>query len=156
MGGRQMIKSTGVCIKTKDFAKSRAFYEGFGFKAKFEVGPDKEIKDKSNVVIFGSETGGNFELTDGHVAIKPSVFQETIESSKISLMFEVDSLEEILSLAKKMKLEPAVPVRHYYYGNLEAVFYDPDGTRVVFIEPYTAELAKKLNASEEFGKAPLK
>lgn len=148
-----MIKSTGVCIKTKDFAKSRAFYEGFGFKAKFEVGPDKEIKDKSSVVIYGSETGGNFELTDGHVAIKPAVFQEQVESSKISLMFEVSSLEEIMGMAQNMGVEPAVPVRHYYYGNLEVVFYDPDGTRVVFIEPYTAESAKKLAASEEFGEA---
>ncbi len=149
-----MIRSTGVCIKTKDFARSRAFYEGFGFKPKFEVGPDKEIKDISSVVIYGSETGGNFELTDGHVAIKPSVFQETVASSKISLMFEVDSLEEIMRLAKTMGIEPAVPVRHYYYGNLEVVFYDPDRTRVVFIEPYTKELAEKLRASEEFGVLP--
>lgn len=145
-----MIKSVGVCIKTKDFAKSRKFYEGLGFKAIFEVGPDKEIKDQNNVVIFGSETGGKFELTDGHVAIKPEVFRESIISSKISLMFEVDSVEEIIDKANKMGVEPAAPLRHYYYGNLEIVYLDPDGTRVVFVEPYTKVVAEKLGASEEF------
>jgi hypothetical protein len=37
-----------------------------------------------------------------------------------------------------------------------SVFRDPDGVILVFTEPYTAESAKKLGASEEFGKPPSK
>lgn len=148
-----MIKSIGTVIKTRDFARSRAFYLALGFQVMFEIGPDKEIKSKDSVVIFGSETGGKFELTDAHPAIKPSVFQEIVPSSKISMMFEVDSLADILARARTMGLEPAVPVRHYYYGTLEVVFKDPDGVVLVFIEPYTEESAKKLGADEAFGQA---
>ncbi len=147
-----MIKSMGTVIKTKDYQKSRTFYEALGFKVIFEIGPDKEIKSGNDqVVIYGSETGGKFELTNAHPAIKPGVFQETITSSKISMMFEVDSLADIIGRAKSIGVEPAVEVRHYYYGTLEVVFKDPDGMVIVFIEPYTAESAEKLGASEEFG-----
>lgn len=152
-----MIKSIGTVVKAKDFAKSRAFYETLGFRVIFELGPDKEIKSGSDrVVIFGSETGGKFELTDAHPAIKPTVFQELIPSSKISMMFDVDSLAEIIKAAKSIGVGPSVEVRHYYYGTLEVVFKDPDGMVVVFIEPYTPESAAKLGASEEFGKPPSK
>jgi hypothetical protein len=121
----------------------------------FEIGPDKEIKGGNDrVVIFGSETGGKFELTDAHPAIKPSTFAEAVASSKISMMFEVESLSDIIERAKSMGYEPAVGVRHYYYGTLEVVFKDPDGMVIVFIEPYTQGVAKKLGASEEFGVAP--
>ncbi len=152
-----MIMSMGTVVKTKDFTKSRAFYEALGFVITFEIGPDKEIKSgQDRVVIFGSETGGQFELTDAHPAIKPGVFQEDISSSKISMMFKVDSLADIIARARAIGVEPAVPVRHYYYGTLEVVFKDPDGMVIVFIEPYTEESAKKLGASEEFGKPPAK
>lgn len=151
-----MIKSIGTCIKAKDFSRSRAFYEALGFPVTFEVGPDKEIKSESNLVIFGSETGGKFELIDAHPAIKPAVFKENIPSSKISMVFEVDSLADIIERAHTMDVAPVVGVRHYHYGSLEVVFRDPDGTVIVFVEPYTEESAKKLGASEEFGKPPSK
>lgn len=150
-----MIKSIGTVIKTKDFAKSRKFYETLGFEVTFEIGPDKEIKSGTDqVVIFGSDTGGKFELTDAHPAIKPEVFNEDIKSSKISMMFEVDSLADIVARAESVGVEPAVPVRHYYYGSLEIVYKDPDGVVLVFIEPYTRESADKLGACEEFAEAP--
>lgn len=151
-----MIKSIGTCIKAKDFAKSRKFYEALGFQVIFEVGPDKEIRGKDSLVIFGSETGGKFELIDAHPAIKPAVFQESVPSSKISMVFEVDSLSDIIARARTIGVESAVGVRHYYYGSLEVVFKDPDGTVIVFVEPYTEESARKLGASEEFGKPPRK
>lgn len=149
-----MIKSIGTVIKTKNYQKSRTFYEALGFKVIFEIGPDKEIKSGNDqVVIYGSETGGKFELTDAHPAIKPGVFQDTIKSSKISMMFEVDSLVDIIAGAKSIGVEPAVEVRHYYYGTLEVVFKDPDGVVIVFIEPYSPESAEELGANEEFGEA---
>ncbi len=152
-----MIKSMGTVVKTKDFAKSREFYVTLGFRVDFEIGPDKEIKSGNDrVVIFGSESGGKFELTDAHPAIKPSTFAETIISSKISMMFEVESLGDIMERAKSMGYEPAVGVRHYYYGTLEVVFKDPDGMVIVFIEPYTEEKAREYGADETWSVAPSK
>lgn len=152
-----MIKSMGTVVKTKDFAKSREFYVGLGFRIDFEIGPDKEIRSGDDrVVIFGSESGGKFELTDAHPAIKPSTFAETVASSKISMMFEVESLGDIMERAKRMGYEPAVEARHYYYGTLEVVYKDPDGMVIVFIEPYTKEAAEKYGANEEFAVAPSK
>lgn len=146
-----MIKSMGTVIKTKDYAKSRKFYETLGFEVIFEIGPGKKIESGSDqVVIFGSESGGKFELTDAHPAIKPGVFQEDVRSSKISMMFEVDSLAEIIKRAESIGVKPAVPVRHYYYGTLEVVYKDPDGMVLVFIEPYTTEAAERYRADESF------
>lgn len=148
-----MIKTIGTHIKVKDFAKSLAFYEGFGFEKIFEYGPDKEVKEDYSGATFALGPA-KLEIADGHRAVKPEVFLEKVESSKISLMIEVESLSDIIARARTMGLEPAVGVRHYYWGKLEVVYRDPDGVILVFTEPYTEESAKKFGASEEFGKPP--
>ena len=150
-----MIKTIGTHIKVKDFAKSLVFYEGLGFEKIFEYGPDKEVKEDYSGATFACGTA-KIEIADGHRAVKPEVFRETISSSKISLMIEVDSIGEIIERAHKMEVEPTTPVRHYYWGKLEVVFRDPDGVILVFTELYTPEMAQKLSASEEFGKSPIK
>ena len=149
-----MLKTIGTHIKVKDFAKSLKFYEGFGFEKIFEYGPDKEVKEAYSGATFACGTA-KLEIADGHRAVKPEVFQESVRSSKISLMIEVDSLEEIIDRAKKMGLEPTTPVRHYYWGKIEVVYRDPDGVIVVFTQPYNEADAKSLGASEEFAKMPL-
>lgn len=148
-----MIKTIGAHIKIKDFAKSLKFYEGLGFEKIFEYGPDKEVKEDYSGATFACGTA-KIEIADGHRAVKPEVFRESVASSKISLMIEVSSLEEIMEKGKKMGLEPVVGVRHYYWGKLEVVYRDPDGVILVFTETYTPETAAKLGASEEFGKPP--
>lgn len=150
-----MIKTIGSHIKVRDFVKSLAFYSGMGFEKIFEYGPDKEVKEDYRGATFACGTA-KLEIADGHRAVKPEVFQETISSSKMSLMIEVDSIGEIIDRAHKMGVEPTTPVRHYYWGKLEVVYRDPDGVILVFTEAYTPEVAAKLGASEEFGKAPLK
>ena len=148
-----MFKTIGTHIKARDFAKSRAFYEGFGFPVIFEYGPNKQVKEDYSGVVFGVGNA-KIEVADGHRAVKPEVFRETISSSKMSLMIEVDSIGEIIERAHKMGVEPTTPTRHYYWGKLEVVFRDPDGVILVFTEPYTKESAEKLGASEEFGVPP--
>lgn len=148
-----MIKTIGTHIKVKDFAKSLKFYKGFGFEKIFEYGPDKAVKEAYSGATFACGAA-KLEIANGHRAVKPEVFQETVKSSKISLMIEVDSLEEIMNRAKMMGLVPTTPVRHYYWGKLEVVYRDPDGVIVVFTQPYNEVDAKKLGASEEFGKVP--
>lgn len=150
-----MIKAIGAHIKVKDFDKSLAFYGGLGFEKIFEYGPDKEVKEDYSGATFACGTA-KLEIADGHRAVKPEVFKETVASSKISLMIEVSSLEEIIQRAKKMGVEPTTPVRHYYWGKLEVAYRDPDGVILVFTETYTPEMATKLGASEEFGKPPSK
>lgn len=146
-----MIKTIGTHIKVKDFAKSLKFYEGLGFEKIFEYGPDQTVKEDYSGATFACGTA-KLEIADGHRAVKPEVFQETVGSSKISLMIEVSSLAEIIERAKAMGRKPTTPVRHYYWGKLEVVYRDPDGVILVFTEIYTPEMAEKLGASEEFGK----
>lgn len=146
-----MIKSIGTHIKAKDYKASRAFYEGFGFPVIFEYGPDKEVKEEYSGVTF-AVGAAKLEIADGHRAVKPETFEESVTSSKISLMIEVESLAEIIERAEKMGLSPTTPVRHYYWGKLEVVYRDPDGVIVVFTQPYNPEDSKKLGADEKFAK----
>lgn len=148
-----MIKSIGAHIKACDYKKSRAFYEGMGFPIVFEYGPDKAVKEEYGGATF-QVGSAKLEIADGHRAVKPEVFKEKVTSSKISLMIEVESISEVMDRARSMGIEPAVGVRHYYWGKLEVVYRDPDGVVVVFTEPYTPERARQLGASEEFGVAP--
>jgi len=37
------------------------------------------------------------------------------------------------------------PVRHYYWGTIEAAFRDPDGFVLVFIAPYSEEEFNSLS-----------
>lgn len=150
-----MIKSIGTHLKVRDLAKSRAFYEGFGFPVVFEYGPDKAVKEDYSGVTF-AVGAAKLEIADGHRAVKPEVLEEKVQSSKISLMVEVESLAEIIARAEKMGLSPTTPVRHYYWGKLEVVYRDPDGVIVVFTQPYNEDDAKMLGADETLGKPPTK
>lgn len=148
-----MLNTIGVHIKARDYKKSRAFYEGFGFPVVFEYGPDKEVKEDYSGVTFAVGSA-KLEVADGHRAIKPQTFKEKVMSSKISLMIEVESLAEIMGRAEKIGLSPTTPVRHYYWGKLEVVYRDPDGVIVVFTQPYNPEDAKRLRADERFAVSP--
>jgi uncharacterized glyoxalase superfamily protein PhnB len=118
----------------------------------FEYGPDKKVKEKYNGVVF--EHGGcKLELGEGHIAVRPHVFKQSITSSKISLMINVDSLSSVITKCIKHKIKIAVPPRHYYWGTLELVIKDPDGTVLVFIAPYSQAESKKVKADENWAKS---
>lgn len=156
------ISGIGVHIKVANFEASRRFYESLGFQRIFEYGPDKTFqKDARGNLISAPETyrgitfchgGTKLEIADGHRAVRANVFAEKITSSKISLMINVDNLQEIIARTKKANIPLAVWPRHYYWGTLEAVVKDPDGVVLVFIAPYSETEAKKLNADETWGK----
>lgn len=148
---KHMIHTFGVHIKTADFEKSKKFYLALGFNRIFEYGPDKKVKESYNGLVFEQGTA-KLEIAEGHRAVKPGVFKEKVTSSKISLMVPVDSVEKILRICQKNKFPIAVGVRHYYWNTLELVVKDPDGVVLVFIQPYNAKVAKKLNADETFGR----
>lgn len=144
-----LINNIGVHIKAKDFKKSTHFYESLGFNKVFEYGPNKKVKEKYSGVVYGCG-GAKLEIADGHVAVKPSVFREKINSSKISLMVNVDKLSNIIKLCKKSGIPIAVSPRHYYWGTLELVIKDPDGVILVFIAPYSKIEAGKIQAGENW------
>jgi uncharacterized glyoxalase superfamily protein PhnB len=123
------------------------------FKSIFEYGPDCQVKEDYSGIVFEAG-GGVLEIADGHRAVKAATFKEHINSSKISLMIKVDSLETILGLCQNNHIEIAVSPRHYYWGTLEMVVKDPDGTVLVFVAPYTSKSAKALSADETFAVKP--
>ena len=144
-----MIKTIGTHIKVNNFKKSLKFYSCLGFTKVFEYGPDKSVKEDYNGAVF-EQNGCKLEIADGHRAVKPQVFKEKVQSSKISLMFAVDTLSEIIKLCKKYKIEIAVKPRHYYWGTLELVIKDPDGLVLVFVAPYSIDEALKIKADESW------
>ncbi len=150
-----MIKGIGTHIKVSDFQASAKFYESLGFQKVFEYGPDKEVKEEYNGRVY--EAGScKLEIAEGHRAVKPEVFKQKVESSKISLMVQVDSVSEIIEKCSQNGIPLAVGPRHYYWGTLEVVVKDPDGVVLVFISTYSEEEAKKVNADETWAIPPAK
>ncbi|HCC31200.1 MAG TPA: hypothetical protein DEQ03_14310 [Marinilabiliales bacterium] len=148
-----MINSIGTHIKVKNFQKSKTFYLSLGFKPIFEYGPDCQVKEDYSGIVFEAG-GGVLEIAGGHRAVKAATFQEKINSSKISLMIKVDSLETIKKFCQENQIEIAVTPRHYYWNTLEMVVKDPDGTVLVFVAPFTPESAKVLDVDETFATKP--
>jgi len=147
------ILGLGIHIKVKNFAKSLAFYHALGFKQVFAYGPLQKVKEDYNGVVF--EHGGTkLEIASGHRAVKPQVFQQSVVSSKISLMIQVPNLKPLITRCRKANISLAVGPRHYYWGTLEAVIKDPDGVVLVFIAPYSASQAKTLHADETWATHP--
>ncbi|MEK7595679.1 MAG: VOC family protein [Patescibacteria group bacterium] len=148
-----MLTNLGVHIKVNNFKASYDFYTLLGFKKVFEYGPDKSAKEDYSGATF--EVGGcKLEIANGHRAVKPEVFKEHLTSSKLSLMVNVDALSALLTICSRKHIQIAVPPRHFYWGTLELVIKDPDGTVLVFIAPYSAEEAAKVNADETFATKP--
>lgn len=148
-----MIKNIGIHIKASDFKKSSTFYENLGFEKIFEYGPNKKVRESYNGVVY-EHLGCKLEIADGHRAVKTSTFKEKVQSSKISLMINVDSIANIISRCKKHNIPLAVGPRHYYWGTLEVVVKDPDGVVLVFICPYSKAEAEEVNANEKFAQNP--
>lgn len=142
-----MINSIGIHIKVKDFKKSKAFYEALGFEKVFEYGPDKTVKEKYSGIVF-EHNNGKLEIADGHIAVKQRTFEETVQSSKLSLMISVESINDIINRCNKAGIPLAVYPRHYYWGTLEVVIKDPDGVVLVFICPYSKAEEKRVHANE--------
>lgn len=144
------ITGLGVHIKVKNFPQSLAFYKALGFKQIFAYGPHQKVREDYNGVVF-EHGGAKLEIAEGHRAVKPSVFSQSVRSSKISLMIHVKSLRQTIRLCQKAGIPIAVAPRHYYWGTLELVVKDPDSTVLVFITPYSKREALHINADESCG-----
>lgn len=134
-------KKLGVHIKCQSMDKSLSFYTKLGFNPIFAYGSDKFTSQFSFPTAKESYCGVTFsigdalyEVADGHVAVKPEVFLETVNSSKVSAMFDVESVDNLVSFCEKEGIEIAAPVRVYPWGTKEVVLRDPDGFVLVFRE----------------------
>ena len=146
------ITGFGAHIKVSNIKKSREFYESLGFKAVFGYG-DEEWKaslpkdipsapEKYRGIVFAIGDNAKLEIADGHVGVKhQDIFKKTIENEKISAMVNVKSL---LPLFSNEHIRLSFPVRHYYWGTLEAAFRDPDGFVLVFIAPYSEKEEEQI------------
>lgn len=137
----------GVHIKVKNFKKSHDFYKALGFKKTFEYGPTLAVKEQYQGAVFAWRNA-TIEIADGHRAVKPEIFQETILSSKVSLMIHVESISQFLKRCKKNDIKLSVGPRHFYWGTIEVVVKDPDGLVLVFIAPYSTHEARSVKADK--------
>lgn len=150
---KHKITDFGIHLKVSSFERSREFYESLGFKPVFAYGDEKFRKslpkgvpsapEKYRGMTFKTGDNADFEIAEGHIAIKDKkVFKEKIKSPKASAMVKVKSLGPLFS-NKLVNLK--FPLRHYYWGTIEAAFRDPDGFVLVFIAPYSEKEFKMVS-----------
>jgi catechol 2,3-dioxygenase-like lactoylglutathione lyase family enzyme len=150
---RPELTRLGVHLKVADLDKSRRFYESLGFKPVFAYGDDAfratlpqglpSAPERYRGMTFKIGEDAELEIAEGHIAVKDGrVFQELITSPKISAMVHVKSL---VDLFQNPLVTITFPVRHYYWGTIEAAFRDPDGFVLVFIAPYSEEEFKRVS-----------
>ncbi len=136
----------GIHIKVKDIAKSRDFYEKLGFTPVFGYGSEDYRKtlpegcpsapEAYQGVTYKLADGAELEIADGHIAAKPEVFKEEIQSGKVTAMIRVKSIVPVIEAYKdRIKF----PVRHYYWNSIEVALRDPDGFVLVFIAPFSED-----------------
>ncbi len=126
------FSQVGINLKVKDFAKSQAFYDTFGFKKVLEFGPDLEEHSKFRGMFY--EVGNTLlEISEGHMAVKPEVFASPVQNSKVSLMVYVEFLIPVLEICDANGIEISVPPRQFPWGQIGVVVKDPDGLIVAFL-----------------------
>lgn len=77
---------------------------------------------------------GLFARLQGRIALK----ERTSASTGVSLHFEVDCLDAVLSQWSKRGIVPDGPVTVSEEGYRRAIFHDPDGIRVIVFEWLTS------------------
>ncbi|MBI2043992.1 hypothetical protein HYT24_01365 [Candidatus Pacearchaeota archaeon] len=149
---KPQVSGFGIHLKVANINKSREFYESLGFQTTFVYGSEefRSTFDKSIATAPEDYPGitykigdATIEISEGHIGVKDkNVFQEVITTPKISAVIHVNTLLPILS---NKLVEIKVPVRHYYWGTIEAVFRDPDGFVLVLMVPYSDEEFAKIS-----------
>jgi hypothetical protein len=137
------IQRIGTHLKVLDFEASRRFYDAMGFQKTREFGPDAETRERYRGAVYA--VGSAFvEISEGHKPVKPEVFEEHIQSSKVSLMVNVESLIPVLEACEKHNIEIAVPCRTFPWGVIELIVKDPDGFVIGFNANYSEAEAEKV------------
>jgi hypothetical protein len=114
-----------------------------GFPKIIEFGPDGEHEAPLRGIIYGF---GDvlFEISEGHIAVKPKVFEQEISSSKISMMINVESLIPVLDACEQNSISIAVEPRKFPWGQFGVVLKDPDGFVLVFLSEVSEDEEESL------------
>lgn len=131
----------GVHIKCAAINDSLKFYLMLGFTPVFVYGSEEFRKQFSCTTVAETYNGVSLaigdavlEIADGHMAVKNEVFRETVKSSKVSLFFDVPSVDDFVAVCQKNAIEIVKPPTAYPWGTREVVVKDPDGVVLVFRE----------------------
>lgn len=143
-----MVTRIGIHLKVKDIDKSYIFYKAFGFTPIFAYGREYWIQkvltdfpgtpnasEKYEGITF-EVNNALFEVANGHIAVKPEVFQQEIHTSKVSATLDTGSVDDIVKICEKNSFEIAVGIKEYPWGTKEVVIRDPDGFILVFREVF--------------------
>ena len=137
------LTQLGVNLKVRDYDRSTAFYDAFGFRKLFEFGPNQPGASKFRGVFY--QVGNALlEVSEGHMAVRPEVFEAPIENSKISLMVYVASLLPILAICEQRGIEISVPPRQFPWGQIGVVVKDPDGFVIAFLSQVSPEEVQQV------------
>jgi len=142
-----VITGLGTHVKVADIDKSRKFYESLGFIPVFAYGDEKwraslpagipSAPERYRGMTFKVGNSAEYEIAEGHIAITDAgVFHQVIKSPKVTAMVKVQSIVPLLT---NPLVKITFPIRHYYWGTIEAAFRDPDGFVLVFVAPYSDE-----------------
>jgi catechol 2,3-dioxygenase-like lactoylglutathione lyase family enzyme len=131
----------GVHIKCQSIEKSLQFYLALGFNPVFAYGSDEfraqfsfpTAPEKYQGVSFAIGDA-LFEIADGHVAVKPEVFGQSVSSSKVSAYFDIASVDQFVTTCRQNNINILVEPRIFPWGTREVVVKDPDGFILVFRE----------------------
>lgn len=139
------VNKIGTNLKVIDFEASKRFYDALGFQKLYDFGPGGDTDEKYRGIVYA--VGNAFlEVTEGHRPIKPEVFEARIDSSKISLMVNVDSLIPVLDACEAHGIAIAVPPRQHPWGTIEFIVVDPDGFVIGFNAEVSDEEAQAVQA----------
>ena len=142
----KIITRFGIHLKVKDIYKSYSFYSKFNLKPIFCYGDERWLDtikktnpevgsapEKYNGVTF-EISDALFEIADGHVAVKKEVFKNDIDSSKVSAMLDVQSVDGVVEICNENDFNIVVEPKSFPWGTKEVVVKDPDGFILVFRE----------------------
>lgn len=139
------LSKMGVNLKVRDFDKSKAFYDAFGFRKVFEFGPNVAEYSKFRGLFY--EVGNALlEVSEGHMAVRPEVFDAPIQSSKVSLMIYVPSLVPILDICEERQIEISFKPRQFPWGQIGVVVKDPDGFVLAFLSEAYPDESRQVQA----------
>jgi catechol 2,3-dioxygenase-like lactoylglutathione lyase family enzyme len=144
MTGPQLSK-LGVNLKVRDFARSKAFYDAFGFRLLFEFGPGLPGNSPFRGLFY--EVGNALlEVSEGHLAVRPEVFATPVQTSKVSLMIYVPSLVPILDIIEQRQVEVSVKPRQFPWGQMGVIVKDPDGLVLAFLSDASPDEVQRVQA----------
>jgi len=154
------VAPLGINIQVKDALASHRFYSSFG--SAFKLVPARAYGDsefaqefakacpkvdcrprKDSGIIYNiigrAGQRARLEVSEGHPEVSTDVHATNMETAKVVIRIEVDSLAEVIrspayqEAAKRAVSSRGGFVKSYNWGTIEAPVRDPDGVVIIFV-----------------------